>query len=243
MRMSSKAPLGAPTSSSASRVTHTADGDVGAPSKTFPRARLRFPEFQDAPEWEVKALGGLSDVRDGTHDSPKYFSEGKPLITSKNLGVDGELDLKNVSLICDQDFTLINKRSKVDVGDLLYGMIGTIGNPVIVHSTGFAIKNVALVKEQTELKNTFLVQLLRSDYIAAKLKIITSGNSQKFVSLGQLRKLEIPVPTFPEQQRIATCLTSLDDLITAQSAKLSALKTHKKGLMQQLFPSPEEVEP
>ena len=190
----------------------------------------------------MKALGSLSDVRDGTHDSPKYFSEGKPLITSKNLGVDGELDLKNVSLICDQDFTLINKRSKVDVGDLLYGMIGTIGNPVIVHSTGFAIKNVALVKEQTELKNTFLVQLLRSDYIAAKLKIITSGNSQKFVSLGQLRKLEIPVPTFPEQQRIATCLTSLDDLITAQSAKLSALKTHKKGLMQQLFPSPEEVE-
>jgi len=54
--------------------------------------------------------------------------------------------------------------------------------------------------------------------------------------------LEVVVPLPAEQQRIATCLTSLDDLITAHSAKLSALKTHKKGLMQQLFPSPEEVE-
>ena len=46
----------------------------------------------------------------------------------------------------------------------------------------------------------------------------------------------------PEQQRIATCLSSLDALITAETPKLDALKTHKKGLMQQLFPSPEEVE-
>ena len=45
-----------------------------------------------------------------------------------------------------------------------------------------------------------------------------------------------------EQQRIADCLSSLDDLIAAQTQKLEALKTHKKGLMQQLFPSPEEVE-
>ena len=62
------------------------------------------------------------------------------------------------------------------------------------------------------------------------------------VKKSDLVKVNLPLPSLPEQQRIAACLTSLDDLITAQSAKLSALKTHKKGLMQQLFPSPEEVE-
>jgi type I restriction enzyme S subunit len=51
--------------------------------------------------------------------------------------------------------------------------------------------------------------------------------------------MEIPIPPVDEQQRIADCLTTLDDLITAQTQKLDALKTHKKGLMQQLFPSAE----
>jgi type I restriction enzyme S subunit len=59
---------------------------------------------------------------------------------------------------------------------------------------------------------------------------------------GVMAKIEIPLPSVLEQQRIATCLSSLDALITAETQKHEALKTHKRGLMQQLFPSPEEVE-
>ena len=59
---------------------------------------------------------------------------------------------------------------------------------------------------------------------------------------GVMAKIEIPLPGVPEQQHIAACLSSLDDLITLETQKLEALKTHKKGLMQQLFPSPEAVE-
>jgi len=70
-----------------------------------------------------------------------------------------------------------------------------------------------------------------------------AGGAQGNLSGGDITEYGFTIPTeLGEQQRIATCLTSLDDLITAQSAKLSALKTHKRGLMQQLFPSPEEVE-
>jgi type I restriction enzyme S subunit len=50
----------------------------------------------------------------------------------------------------------------------------------------------------------------------------------------------VSVPSLPEQQRIAECLTSIDDLIAVQTQKLEALRTHKKGLLQQIFPSPEE---
>jgi type I restriction enzyme, S subunit len=218
----------------------------GLMQQLFPREgetqpRLRFPEFQNAGEWVGSELGSLSDVRDGTHDSPSFFPTGRPLVTSKNLRSDGTLDLENVSLISEEDFEQINKRSKVKVGDILFGMIGTIGNPVRIKSEGFAIKNVALIKEVGPLLNTFVVQLLQSGYVAAIFAVLNTGNSQKFIALGKIRGLPVPVPSLPEQQRIADCLTSLDDLIAAQTQKHEALKTHKKGLMQQLFPSPEEV--
>jgi type I restriction enzyme S subunit len=162
-------------------------------------------------------------------------------VTSKNLRPDGTLDLENVSLISQEDYEQINKRSKVSVGDILFGMIGTIGNPVLIQSEGFAIKNVALIKEVGPLLNAYVVQLLQSEYVAAIFAVLNTGNSQKFIALGKIRGLRVPVPSLPEQQCIADCLTSLDDLIAAQNQKHEALKTHKKGLMQQLFPSPEAL--
>ncbi len=197
---------------------------------------LRFPEFENEPAWEEKKLGDVSDVRDGTHDSPKFYDNGKPLITSKNLLKNGLLNLNNVKFISNEDYQHINNRSKVDIGDILFGMIGTIGNPVMVNSNEFAIKNVALIKQQNLLLNNYLVHFLNSQYIKTSINALLTGNTQKFISLGNLRNIKIPSPNLKEQQKIADCLTSLDDLITAQSQKVDSLKQHKKGLMQQLFP-------
>ena len=98
--------------------------------------------------WVVKKLGEVYDVRDGTHDSPKYVKEGYALITSKNLKNDS-LNYDNVNYITEQDYISINKRSKVDVGDVLFAMIGTIGNPIVIKDEpDFAIKNVALFPVQ-----------------------------------------------------------------------------------------------
>ena len=218
----------------------------GLMQQLFPREgetqpRLRFPEFRDAGEWVICELGRVSDVRDGTHDSPVFFTSGRPLVTSKNLRSDGALDLENVSLISEEDFEQINKRSKVSVGDILFGMIGTIGNPVLIKSEGFAIKNVALIKQLGPLLNSFLVQLLQSDYVAEIFAVLNTGNSQKFIALGKIRCLPVPVPSLQEQNGIADCLTSLDTLITAATKELETLKKRKKGLMQQLFPSTVEA--
>lgn len=200
----------------------------------YQQPKLRFPEFEG--EWSIKKLGKVCDVRDGTHDSPKYFEKGYPLITSKNLLSNGLMDFSNVNYISEQDYLQINKRSKVDIGDILFGMIGTIGNPVIVKNDGFAIKNVALIKEQDELKHTFLIHLLQSEYIANQFQKENAGGILKFIALGVIRKLDVFIPKPEEQQKIATFLSSLDARIEAENQKLEALKTHKKGLMQQLFP-------
>jgi type I restriction enzyme S subunit len=198
---------------------------------------LRFPEFVKDGEWVAKSLGRICDVRDGTHDSPKYIPDGFPLITSKNLLENGEMDFDNVNFLSREDYDKINQRSKVDVDDILFGMIGTIGNPVIVKREGFAIKNVALIKSKGELNQGFLIQLMKSEYIAQQFQKANAGGILKFIALGMIRKLHIPTPSPQEQQKIASCLSSLDEVIATHSQKLATLKDHKKGLMQNLFPT------
>jgi type I restriction enzyme S subunit len=199
--------------------------------------KFRFPEFENDGEWVENELGKICDVRDGTHDSPKYVSDGYPLITSKNLLENGAMDFENVSYLTQEDYDKINQRSKVDVGDILFGMIGTIGNPVIVKRDGFAIKNVALIKTKGLLEQEYLIQLLKSNYIDIQFQKANAGGILKFIALGMIRKLIIPTPKKEEQQKIASCLSALDELIMAQAEKIEQLKMHKKGLMQGLFPS------
>ena len=98
---------------------------------------IRISEIKE--EWLYREIKWVKDVRDGTHSSPKYIDNGYPLVTSKNL-TDSGLKLNDVSLISESDYNEINKRSKVEVGDILLGLIGTIGKPVLVDSDEFAIK-------------------------------------------------------------------------------------------------------
>ena len=102
------------------------------------------------------------DVRDGTHDSPKYVTNGVPMVTSKNLTAAG-LNFDNCSLVTTEVAFEIDKRSAVNRGDVLFGMIGTIGNPVVVDTdTHFVIKNVALFKRAEGYLSEFLRFFLAS---------------------------------------------------------------------------------
>jgi type I restriction enzyme, S subunit len=153
------------------------------------------------------------DVRDGTHDTPKYVQKGVPLVTSKNLTKKG-IDFKNTYYISYEDHELIKKRSKVDKGDILFSMIGTIGNPVIVRSNEeFSIKNVALFKfSNSNVCLEYFYYLLESQIITKQLDSGSRGGLQKFVSLDTLRSLKIPLPPLPEQRRIAAILEQADKL-------------------------------
>ena len=196
---------------------------------------LRFPGFTD--DWEERKLGEFSDVRDGTHASPKYVSQGHPMVTSKNLTHSG-LDMTDVSFLTDEDFNEINKRSKVSIGDILFGMIGTIGNPVIVDRDDFAIKNVALIKEKTSnpITNKWLLQYLKSPSFNRFIQKENAGGTQKFIALGLIRDMKLRVPEFDEQQKIGSFFKQLDDTIVLHQRKLDLLKEQKKGFLQKMFP-------
>ena len=162
--------------------------------------------------WDQYQLGEVCDVRDGTHDSPQYYSEGYPLVTSKNLS-GGKIDLTDCSLICEDDYQKINQRSKVEYGDILMPMIGTVGNPVIVDlEPEFAIKNVALIKfkEDSKVLNIFVKTLLESDYFDNAVISKVRGGTQKFISLGDIRKLEICLPPIEVQESFGEFVKQVD---------------------------------
>ena len=158
--------------------------------------------------WELKKLTDIClRVTDGTHDTPKYVSEGIPLITSKNLTYKG-IDFENVKYISESDHLFISKRSGVEKGDILFAMIGTIGNPVIVETDRkFSIKNVALFKvDKSKIINQYLVYYLKSRLLSNYFTESAKGTTQKFISLNMFRELMISVPPMNVQKQIVAKL-------------------------------------
>jgi type I restriction enzyme S subunit len=152
--------------------------------------------------WLWTRLGHSYDVRDGTHDTPKYTNEGFPLITSKNI-YSGRLLLDGAKLISEEDHRQISARSHVDRGDILFAMIGSIGNPVIVDTDReFSVKNVALFKCYRAADSEPRFLLLYLNLVAEEMKERAAGGVQSFVSLGFLRNYPFPFPPLAEQKRI-----------------------------------------
>ena len=205
--------------------------------KMFPKGNerypeLRFPNFTDA--WEQCKLGNIADVRDGTHSSPIYYEEGFPLVTSKNLKENG-LDLTDVSFISMEDYLEINKRSKVNYGDILLGLIGTIGNPVLVDSVGFAIKNVGLIKNSENFYKYFLIQILKSSIFENYVSQKNTGNTQKFLGLDTLRNFQFLCPSKEEQTQIGNFFKQLDDTIALHQREVEKYKKIKQSYLEKMF--------
>ena len=183
--------------------------------------------------WQASTLGEVFDVRDGTHDSPKYQDEGYPLITSKNLK-NGNLSFEKVNFISKVDFEKINTRSEVHKGDVLFAMIGTIGNPVLItEEPVFSIKNVALFKVPKTQSGKFLKYYLESSFVTEKMFKEAKGSTQKFVGLGYLRTFPISLPPIPEQQRIVAILDQA--FADIEKARANAEKNLKNA--RELFDS------
>jgi len=205
----------------------------GLMQQLFPREgetlpRMRFPEFQNAPAWEEKEVGDVFKVTRGQVLAMKLVNESKtseapyPVYSSqtKNTGLCG---FYSEFLFEDAITWTTDGANAGDVNFRLGKFYCTNVCGVLLNTDGYA--------------NQCIASLINS----VSRKYVSYVGNPKLMN-GVMSEIVIPVPILPEQQRIASCLSSLDDLIAAQSGKLEALKTHKKGLMQQLFPSPTEAE-
>jgi type I restriction enzyme S subunit len=165
--------------------------------------RMRFPGYENTefekgvPKgWEVNPILTLcSKITDGTHDTPKPVDEGGvPLITGTHI-VDGRIDIDSAYKISIDDHTKIKQRSYLDKGDIIFSNIGTIGSIAIVNEDfEYSVKNVIIFKPLSIEYSLFLYYMIKSPSVKEQLMLDSSGTSQKFITLGYIRKVKTVIP-------------------------------------------------
>jgi len=205
-----------------------------AEGETLPK--LRFPEFRDAGEWEMGLLGDK--------DISIFVKERMPF---EQLTLDDYVSTENLL----PDYDGIKKASKLPPtgsctrykkGDVLISNIRPYLKKVwISNRDGGSSNDVIVIRAKSKIRDCFLAFLLKNDEFISYVMKGVKGVKMPRGDISLMKEYLVAFPVHEEQQKIADCLSSIDELITAQTKKLDALKTHKKGLMQQLFPSTDEV--
>ena len=191
--------------------------------------QLLYDHLSESLRGDTVALSSVIDVRDGTHDSPKFKETGFPLVTSKHLLPFG-VDLASANLISPADYAKINERSKVDTYDILLSMIGTVGlvSLVIESPVRYAIKNVGLFKT-SNCPNlyAFVFPYLRSERATQYIERALAGSTQRYISLSDLRKMPIKIPSANElniYNNVAVPIINQIAALTKENKRLNALR-------------------
>ena len=189
-------------------------------------------------EWkEYKALDFCYNVTDGTHDSPKPKDEGRYLITSKHLK-DGYIDFATANKISEEDYQKIIQRSKVEQFDILYSMIGTIGNiyRVVDDKVDFAVKNMGIFKMGgDQLKSKWLYYWLKTPLAKEYVNSRLAGSTQSYMTLKSLREFPVYAPDEDKINKIINILSSLDDKIEVNRRINEQLEELAQALFKSWF--------
>lgn len=199
-------------------------------------AQCLFDKYYRKENLEKVILSNLVDVRDGTHDSPVFITEGYPLVTTQNLSP-FYINQKDTNKISKSDYEKINERSLVETNDILMSMIGTVGNVSLVtdEKVTFAIKNVALLKtsKTTEYRNWVLC-FLKSRNFTAWLNETLTGSTQQYVSLGEIRKISFKIPTLNELNKFNLSTNRIINMIIKETAELVKLQELKQLVISRI---------
>lgn len=201
---------------------------------------LRFPEFKNEGEWFGDTLINIAKFRRGSfpqpYGLPEWYDElnGIPFIQVYDVGDNFRLKPKTKSKI-----SKLGAEQSVFIpkGTVIITIQGSIGRVAITQYDAYIDRTLLLFEEfYNEIDKTFFAYVLFMLFEIEKLK--APGGIIKTITKEVLSDFVISIPKLPEQQKIASCLSSLDEVIAAHSQKLELLKDHKKGLMQNLFPHP-----
>ena len=206
--------------------------------------KLRFKEFENSGEWEEKKISDLGETISGlTGKSKDDFGAGKPFVTYKQVFDNSEINFEQCERVQISDD---ENQTSLQQGDILFTTSSETPNEV-----GFASVLIDFPKEKTYLNSfcfalrpfniektqpQFSRYLFHSPIYRRSVTAIAQGSTRYNISKGAFVEIQVPIPAPTEQQKIASCLSSLDELIAAQAEKIEQLKLHKKGLMQGLFP-------
>jgi len=208
-------------------------------SKQTLTPKLRFPEFREGPRWEGTSLGQVVDFQSGStpsKDTPAFWNGSIPWVTAK--------DMKQFFLDDTEDHitpaAVDDGAKQVPAGMVLMltrGMTLHKDLPICVLRRPMSFnQDVKALRPKGDLEGCFVPWLLLGNKERLLRMVDVAGHGTGKLNTEELRVFDLTLPQPAEQQKIADCLTSLHELIAAHGRKLDALRAHKKGLMQQLFP-------
>ncbi len=207
--------------------------------------KLRFKEFNNSGEWVVKEFSNYIVLYRGSSPRPiqNYLTRDSRGVNWIKIG-----DTKSVNnfIISSVEERITpegaEKSRKVNVGELILANSMSFGKTYQLAIDGYIYDGWFVLRGYEQYYDKkFLLQLLNSEYMQNQYTKFSAGGIVQNISSDIVYKTMLPHTSIKEQQKIADCLSSLDNLITAQSQKIEVLKEHKKGLMQGLFPNMSEV--
>ena len=200
--------------------------------------QLRFPEFFNDPEWKLSTIGEIAKIFSGGTPATgrkDYYGGDIPFIRS------AEINRDRTELFLTKEGLKNSSSKMVEIGDVLYALYGANSGDVAISKLNGAI-NQAILCIRTDGRNELVYQFLTHKKEAILSSYLQGGQGN--LSGEIVKSIKIPFPqNSKEQQKIAKCLSSLDDLVKAQIEKVANLKAVKKGLLQQLFPQDGETVP
>ncbi|HCZ2981260.1 TPA: restriction endonuclease subunit S, partial [Staphylococcus aureus] len=198
---------------------------------------LRFPEFEG--EWKEKKLEDtLEFIKDGTHGTHENVNNGPWLLSAKNIKNNKIIISSDDRKISESDYKKIYKNYKLEKGDLLLTIVGTIGRAAIVKNPNNIAfqRSVAILKTKATYDVGFIFQLFQTKYFKNLLLRKQVVSAQPGLYLGDIRKIKISITNIIEEQRkIGIFFSKLDRQIELEEQKLELLQQQKKGYMQKIF--------
>ncbi len=177
-------------------------------------------------------------ITDGSHLSPVKMDGGWPIATVENMR-SRHIDVPSCRRIPKFDFdSLIKNSCSPEIGDVLFSKDGTIGKTFVFKQKEeiVLLSSIAIIRtEKSQLVPDFLTQYLKSPFFFRSIENATSGSAIKRVVLKDIKSLPLKLPPLPEQQKIASILTAVDDVIESTQAQINKLKDLKTGMMQELL--------
>jgi type I restriction enzyme S subunit len=201
--------------------------------------KLRFKDENgnDYADWEDTFFADTGKILIGLTHTPEYQPMGRPFLSSKNIS-GAFIDYNNIQYISEEKFQSMPESTKPKKGDILFTRVGSnLGNPkVIEEDIEFGIfVSLGVFRVNEKASNYFMRIWMDSDYFWRQLEQKVAGGAKNNLNTGWLKEFKLNLPSFPEQQKIANFLSSIDAKIESTSQQITQTQSFKKGLLQQLF--------
>ena len=212
----------------------------GVMQKLFSQeVRFKADDGSEFPEWEEKKLGDISErilVGLATTVTPYYREKGRPMFRNLNIK-QGYLDDRDM-LFLDDDYADSQKNKAIHFGDILTVHTGNIGWSCLVpekYEGALSFTTLITTVKFNVVSNKYVCDFLNSPLGMNRMQNLAFSGGRANLNTSEFQKVQVPVPCLAEQQKIADCLSSLDEVIEKQKATLAAWEEMKKGLLQQMF--------